>query len=53
MVALANQAIDQTRRDMVRALRGEERRVLEGTRYLLLRGLENLSERALDQPQAA
>lgn len=48
VVVLANRAIDQTRRDMVRQLHGEQRRVLKGTRYLLLRGLENLSEQALE-----
>lgn len=49
VVVLANRAIDETRRDMVRRLQGEERKVLKGTRYLLLRGLENLSDEALDQ----
>ena len=47
VVALANKAIDETRRDMYRTLEGEQRKVLKGSRFLLLRGLENLSESAL------
>ena len=49
VVVLANRAIDETRRTMVRQLQGKERKLLKGTRYLLLRGLENLGEDALDQ----
>lgn len=49
VVVLANRAIDETRRAMVRQLQGEQRKILKGTRYLLLRGLENLSDNALDQ----
>lgn len=48
VVALANKAIDQTRRDMVRELSGPARSVLKGSRFLLLRGLENLTERSLE-----
>ncbi len=48
VVALANRAIDETRRAMVRDLQGEERKVLKGTRYLLLRGLENLKPASLE-----
>ena len=42
VVALANTALDDTRRDMCRELTGEERTLLKGTRFLLLKGLENL-----------
>jgi transposase len=49
VVVLANRAIDETRRAMVRQLHGTERKVIKGTRYLLLRGLEKLGEDALDQ----
>ncbi len=49
VVALASKAIDETRRDMVRELEGEERKVLKGSRFLLLRGLENLKEEGLER----
>ena len=49
VVALAQHAIDETRRDMCRELEGEPRRVLKGTRFLLLKGLENLKESALER----
>lgn len=49
VVALAQRAIDETRRDMCRELEGEPRRVLKGTRFLLLKGLENLKESALER----
>lgn len=49
VVALASKAIDETRRDMVRVLEGEERKVLKGTRFLLLRGLENVKEDGLER----
>jgi len=38
VVAMANAAIDKTRRDMYRHLQGPERRVLKGSRFLLLKG---------------
>jgi transposase len=44
MTALASKAIDETRRDLFRQLHGEERRAIKGSRFLLLRGLENLKE---------
>ena len=44
IVALANRAIDDTRRDMMRELDGAEKQVLKGSRFLLLYGLENLSD---------
>jgi transposase len=49
VVALASKAIDETRRDMVRSLEGEDRKVIKGSRFLLLRGLENLSENGLER----
>ncbi len=48
VVALANQAIDQTRRSMMRKLETGRKQLLKGTRFLLLRGLENLNERSLE-----
>lgn len=47
IVALANAAIDATRRDMYRSLKGQDRRVLKGSRFLLLRGGERLDHSAL------
>jgi transposase len=47
VVAMANAAIDATRRDMYRDLRGQDRRVLKGSRYLLLKGGERLDHSAL------
>ncbi len=49
VVALANRAIDETRREMMRRLPKEGKRVLKGSRFLLLRGLENLSENSLER----
>ena len=48
VVALANKAIDQTRRTMMRKLETGPKQLLKGTRFLLLRGLENLNERSLE-----
>lgn len=47
IVAKANAAIDSTRRDTYRRLRGPERKVLKGTRFLLLKGGEKLDQGAL------
>ena len=44
VVALVNAAIDETRRDLVRELEGNQRKVFKGSRYVLLRGFERLSE---------
>lgn len=44
VVALASKAIDDTRKDLVRKLEGEERQVIKGTKFLLLRSKENLTE---------
>jgi transposase len=47
VVSMANTAVDTTRRDMYRDLRGPERNVLKGSRFLLLRGGERLDDDAL------
>jgi len=44
VVALANKAVDDTRRDLYRDLEAEERKVIKGSRFLLLRGGERLDE---------
>jgi len=49
VVALVNRAIDETRRDLYRKLTDEERQVLKGSRFLLLRGMENLKPRSLER----
>jgi len=43
VVALASKAIDETRKDLVRKLEGEEKKVIKGTKFLLLKGKENLN----------
>lgn len=45
VVALVNEAIDETRRDLVRELDQDRREVFKGSRYVLLRGFERLTER--------
>lgn len=47
VVSMANTAVDTTRREMYRDLRGPERNVLKGSRFLLLRGGERLDQDAL------
>jgi len=47
VVALASKAIDDTRKDLVRDLQGEDRQVIKGTKFLLLRGKENLNDDGL------
>jgi len=47
IVAMANSAIDATRRDMYRSLKGLDRKTLKGCRFLLLRGGERLDYTAL------
>ena len=44
VVALANKAVDDTRRDLYRDLETADRRVIKGSRFLLLRGGERLEE---------
>jgi len=52
VVAMVNRSIDETRRDLARELSAENRQVLKGSRFLLLRGLENLSPSSLDRLMA-
>lgn len=49
VVASVNKAIDETRKDMYRHLTGEQRGVIKGARFLLLRSLENLNEDSLEK----
>jgi transposase len=42
VVALVNDAIDETRRDLSRQLSGQGKSVIKGSRFLLLMGLEKL-----------
>lgn len=52
VVALASKAIDETRRDMYRDLKGEQRQMIKGSRFLLLTGLENLKQSGLERLMA-
>ena len=45
VVALVNQAIDETRRDLVRELEQDQRGAFKGSRFVLLRGFERLTEK--------
>lgn len=49
VVALASKAIDETRRDLVREATADAKKVIKGSRFLLLRGMENLSENGLSR----
>jgi transposase len=49
VVAMVNKAIDETRRDMARELDQPERQYIKGSRFLLLKGLENLSPHSLER----
>lgn len=49
VVALLNKAVDEVRRELYRDLKGEQRDVLKGTRFLLLKGLEHVSETQLER----
>lgn len=49
VVALVNRAIDETRRDLYRRLTDEERQVLKGSRFILLRGMEHLKPHSLER----
>lgn len=46
VVSLVNEAIDETRRDLLHQLSGQGRQVLKGSRFLLLMGLEKLCDSA-------
>lgn len=47
VVSIVNKAIDNTRRDIARELNSQDKQVIKGTRFLLLRGLESLNENSL------
>lgn len=49
VVVSVNRAIDETRKDMYRYLTGEQRSLIKGARFLLLRSLENLNEDSLEK----
>lgn len=49
LVASMNDTIDSIRRQEQRRLEGEDKRVLKGTRYLLLYGQEKLDEKSPDK----
>ncbi len=49
IVALANQAIDDTRRELTRELEDQDKSIFKGSRFLFLRGQERLSEKARQQ----
>jgi len=49
VVALANRAIDETRRDMYRDLKGQEQKVIKGSRFLLLRALDKLGPTSISR----
>jgi transposase len=49
VIALANTAIDETRRDLYRQLTGPDRNAIKGTRFLILRGREKLQPDAKDR----
>lgn len=48
-VALVNGAIDETRREIMRSLKGEAKKAVKGTRFVLLRGGENLKPKARER----
>ena len=48
-VALANRAIDETRRDMYGNLKGQEQKVIKGSRFLLLRALDKLGPASMSR----
>lgn len=52
VMALMNKALDEVRRDQCRKLEGEEKQVLKGMRYLLLRNYSSLSPGQEDQVNA-
>jgi transposase len=48
VVSMANRAVDETRREIYKEQEGKERKVLKGSRFLLLKGGEKLNESAQD-----
>ena len=49
VMALASRAVDTVRRDLVRGLDKEGKKVVKGSRFLLLKGLEKLSASHLER----
>ena len=49
VVVTVNRAIDETRKEMFRYMTGEQRAVIKGSRFLLLRPLEALSGASLEK----
>lgn len=49
VVALASNAIDETRKELARQLEGEDRNAIKGSKFLLLKGKEKLDEKAMDR----
>jgi transposase len=47
VVALANKALDDTRKELYRRLKGADSKVIKGTRFLLLKGGEKLDQPAI------
>jgi len=49
VVVTVNKAIDETRKNIYRTMTGEQRGIIKGSRFLLLRPLEALSEASLEK----
>ena len=49
VVAMVNKAVDDVRKGLYRQLSGQERKLIKGSRYLLLKGLEKLKPTALQR----
>lgn len=49
VVALVNKAIDETRRNLAGGKESDTRRFIKGSRFILLRGLESLSEKGMER----
>ena len=49
VVVTVNKAIDETRKNIYRTMTGEQRGIIKGSRFLLLRPLEALNEASLDK----
>ena len=49
VVSLVNKAIEETRRDIARELNDQDKQVIKGSRFLLLRGLESLNAYSLSK----
>ncbi|MCG6537671.1 MAG: ISL3 family transposase [Syntrophales bacterium LBB04] len=49
VVSLVNKAIDETRPDIARELNNQDKQVIKGSRFLLLRGLESLNAYSLSK----